>query len=556
MVLSLMVMLVSSCDRFEDFTRLDQIDGEMEFKPAIVAPLAYGDFSLEDVLTSLDSSGLIGQYEDNLLYVYYKDTAYSVTADEMLDVPNKFSETTYIDDDIDPAAWALLPPNIVYSFPKIDTMDFTIEEGDKIDSIFLKGGNVNIEVSSEFKHSGTLTVTSPHICDSDGDTLVFPFTISETDGSYYSNRDYPADGYKIAVQNEGDRGYVRVNYTLALRKEDGVPINPDEVASIDMTFEEMDFSHIYGFVAEREVLDVNQTLDIALFDMVASLASIKFKNPEFALIVHNSYGLEAELDLSDVEARSGHDGSIIPLAFDDPNDTLFTILAPTIDMIGESITSIKYISGDNSNIEDILAEYPDQFNFNLSAKTGNAPGAGPQNFLLDTSKMDIELEVVLPMWLQAGDLTLQDTMEMDFEMLGDLNFIDSVKLSVRSENEFPVEARIQGYFLTDSTSNFQVIDSLFDDGSQPVIVAAQVDDEGDIIENLIEEELFEVKLTGDKMSDLADTRNFSFKVSITTTDFDEKFVKFYSHYELSYRLHMDAAFRINTSELDFEGDEY
>ena len=47
-----------SCSRFEAF-KLGDLDTEMEFKPGIIAPLAYGSFNLQDVLEDIDTTGLL-----------------------------------------------------------------------------------------------------------------------------------------------------------------------------------------------------------------------------------------------------------------------------------------------------------------------------------------------------------------------------------------------------------------------------------------------------------------------------------------------------------------
>jgi hypothetical protein len=296
---------------------------------------------------------------------------------------------------------------------------------------------------------------------------------------------------------------------------------------------------------------VNQTLSLGFFDIASALKDITLKAPEFNLHVDNSYGIPMEIDLSNITARSTSEGTTLPLIFDHDSLKTFNVDAPSIEQLGQTVNSIHYINGDNSNLEEILASSPNKLDFDIVANTGTTPGV--QNFLLDTSKMDIIIEVVLPMWLQTGGYTMQDTIDMDIgSIVGDLNFVDSARITMKYVNELPLEVRLQGYFLNSAEV---VLDSLFSEGTVALLEAAQVDENGEIVEELLPEETFVIEMTGEQMANLADATLLWFKADASTTDNGTKFVKFYSHYELNYKLFIEAYFSINTTEMDFGSEE-
>jgi len=536
-LITVMIIASWSCSRFEDF-KLDKLSSQMEFEPKIVAPLAYGSFNLQDVLEALDSTGLVEQTVDSLLFIYYKDTAYSVLAAEIIDLPDKINAETYIESDITIPGWLTLLDSDTLPFTKTDRMDFAIEADDKIDSVMLSGGNLNIIVSSEFKHSGELTITSSNIFDPQGDTLEMTFPISELDGSFYSDTDYPMAGYKFEVQEEAGMAYLELHYTLSLIKQAGEGVTLGETASIQMSFENMEFSHIYGFVAQREVLNVSQTIDIQFYEAVASLAKVYFKDPQFNIYVHNSYGIPLEIDLSQIAARSTVNGTTTPLEFDVPADSKFNVIAPTVGQLGQTITTPKYINAETSNIDEILVSSPDKIDFSIIANTGSLPGDGVQNFVLDTSKMIIETELVLPMWLQTEGYEIEDTLDLDLSgILGDLDFVQNAKLTLHTTNEWPLELNVQVFFL----DTFGVVlDTMF--GIKPLLEAAPVDSNGELVRDLLVEVTNEVDLTGEELAILADTKFMWIKADASTTDDGTTFVKFYSHYLLHYDLSIDADF--------------
>lgn len=549
-----LILVSLSCSRFDDF-KLDNLDTEVEFEPSIVLPLAYGSFNLQDLLEAFDSTGIVSQTGDSLLFIYYLDTAYSVTAEEIVDIPNKASTETYIESDVNTPAWALLPDGDEMTFSKIEIMDFEIQEGDQIDIVLLKDGQMNIVVNSSFMHSGTLLMTSPNIFDPNGDSLMLEFVISEADGTFHSDSDYPLEGYSLEIDEDAGMAFIRVNYLLTLKKEPGNGISIDDEAGIEINFDGMEFSHVYGFVSEREVLNVNQTLNLDFFDIASLLQDITLKEPEFNLHVYNSYGIPMLITLEEITGRSTSSGTELELEFVHDSMKKFKVGAPNIDDLGQTDTSFYSINTSNSNLSELLQISPNKMDFHIIANTGLTPLSGDQNFVLDTSTMDIVAEVVLPMWLQTGGYALQDSIDFNLDsIIGEdfANMLEYLKLSFVMKNELPLEVRLQGYFL-DSTET--VIDSLFLNGDLPLLEAAQVDDNGEIIYDLISEILLEIEFTEEKLSVLPDARYLWFKADASTTDHGTKFVKFYSFYELHYQLSIDAEFRINSDELNFGSEE-
>lgn len=533
-----------SCSKFDPFLDLKDLDTEMEFKPSIIAPLAYGSFNLQDLLEAIDTTGFVSLTEDNLLYIYYRDTAYSVESSDIVPLLDTTASEFYVEANIAGVLWDALPPGSEMTFPKTDILDFDIEPGDQIDSVLLKSGGLRIVANSEFHHSGRLRISSPDIFKPNGDTLNREIIISDASGNFTSDTTYLMDGFKLEFSEEAGTAVIRINYLLTLKKEPGGVINPGERATIETSFEGMEFSHVYGFVSDREVLNVNQSLALDFFDIAASLKDITFKAPEFNLHVGNSFGIPLAIDLSNIVARSTGGDPPLPLIFEpDPSLSIFKVGAPTVEQLGQTIDSVHYINADNSNLEDILASSPNRLDFAITANTGTTPGI--QNFLLDTSKMDIVMEIVLPMWLQTGGYALEDTIEMDIgSIVGDLNYVDSATITMNYINQLPLEVRLQGYFLNAEGIK---LDSLFGEGTK-TIEASEVDGDGELIASDLPKK-FEVEMTGEQMSNLSGAVSLWFKADASTSEMGSKFVKFFSYYELSYNLFIDAYLRVNTDEL-------
>ena len=538
-------MLLGGCN-YEENLDFDRVSDEVEISPQVVAPLAYGDFTLEDLLLSIDSSGLLEQDQEGLLYLYYTDTIYSINAGEVIQIPNKLTTEAYIESEINIPGWLLSDLGDTVYFTKEEMIDFEIDSGDRLDSILMKSGILNVQVESEFHHTGFLTITSSNVTDPQGDSLVETIPISQDDGNFSTSLDWDLDGYRFEVEEESGTGYIRVYFNLALINS-GADVNAGEQCSIEMNFQDLEFSHIYGYIADREVLNESGEVAIDLYDEVADIINVYFYDPQFNLFVHNSYGLPVEIDLANVEAYSESQGVTTPLTFS--NDTMnpFVIGAPTVGAIGSTVTTERYINRETSNIDDILATSPNQFTFNVIANTG-VPGADPvdQNFVLDTSKMTIEAEVVLPMWLKTDGYTLEDTVDLDLEgALGDLAFIDTARLRMKSYNEWPLSIEVQVYFMDDT---YTVIDSMFS-GETVILDAAQVDQDGVVVEDLLDSLTVDVGYTGSDLMELDQTRHALIKARAITTSDGTEYVKFYNDYTLEFKFSAFADFTINSREL-------
>lgn len=547
---AMMLFMVSSCTYMDQF-RFDRLSTEVEFEPSIAAPLVYGSFSLQDVLSAIDSGGLVSQTEDSLLFIYYTDTAYSVQAGELIPMPDQIASEIYIESDVNIPAWVSLPEGESLTFTKTEMLDFEIQEGDQIDSVIFSNGSLNIDVVSEFQHAGTLTISSSQIFDVQGDTLNETFVISQTDGNYASNTNYDLSGYTMTFEEVNDSAFAAIHFLLELTKSSN-PVNVGDECSISMAFEDLDFSKIFGFVAEREIINVQQSIDVDFYEAVADILTVEFQDPQLNFIVHNSYGIPLTIELQDVVATSSFNGTTTPMTFDSPDINPFSIDAPTVDRLGETVTSTNYFNYQNTNIEQIISEAPDQFDFRVIASTGETEPGGSQNFVLDTSKMVIEAEVVLPMWLRTDGYALTDTTEFEEALgLGDLSFVENANLRLFTTNQWPLELEVQAYFLDNSD---QVLDSLFDN-SLPLLSAAPVNNDGEIIVSQVTELLNEVNYTGDELLKLDEATKLVLKAKVVTTDLGTKFVKFYSHYMLSYRVDVAADFIINPREMDFSSDK-
>ena len=140
---------------------MDKLSTEIEITPSIAAPAAYGSFSIQDILEVMnDSAGFVHVDDNDLIYIQYADAAFSMYASELVDIPNQISSETYIQSDVDIPDWGFIPVGTQYTFHKDERLAFSIEPEDRIDSIMIKSGTLNLYAYSEFRHAGDLNISS------------------------------------------------------------------------------------------------------------------------------------------------------------------------------------------------------------------------------------------------------------------------------------------------------------------------------------------------------------------------------------------------------------
>lgn len=544
----LLAVITCSCDGYLDQFNMDRLSTEAEISPSIAAPVAYGSFSIQDILEVMkDSAGLISVADDDLIYLYYSDTAFSMYAEELMEIPSQISSETYIQSDVDIPAWGNLNEGEEYTFRKDEVLSFSIEPEDRIDSILIKSGSLNLHAFSQFHHAGELNITSSEIIDEAGDTLDITFTISQEDGTFEEFTDYDLSGYKVLMDMVNDEAVAIINFNLTLIRS-AAGISAGEEAGVILTFENIKFSSVFGHIAPREITDMNESIEIDFFNSLDEVPEIYFADPQFNITVHNSFGIPISLDINTFSARSFMDGTYTDLLF--KNDTMnpYLVRAPTVDQLGEVVSTSRNFNKETTNIDLLLSSVPDKIDLSFTASSGNPPGSTDQNFLLDTSKIELEAEVVLPIWFSTTGYTLRDTLDIALDsLLADLEFIESLGFRLTTTNQWPLELSAQIYFLNNLNEK---VDSLFENQSV-IIDAAPVDEEGELDNSLLAPHVVDVQIAAEDLDGLEDATTMMLVVKAITSENGGPTVKFYSGYMLDYQLAVYADFRINSTEMSF-----
>ena len=522
----------------EEFNK-DNYNFDMLWEPSYNGPVAFGNFTLKDILDSmLDSAELeqnieIGEDTTNLYYVAYSDHIKSIRADEWIDLPDQnFSDVYFYRPPVTiPASELGNTGDIIYR-KKVEKFDFVTEHNERIDSIFLTSGNLVTNTISTLHHTGWLIIHSDQIKINNEfyrDSIV----ISDASGSFSDSKITPLDGSALRLDNQSDPDttFLEIIYELYLIHS-GSDINAGEEVNVDMLFTNLVFKSAFGYFGDYDTLLIdNERFEFDLFEYKFE-GNVYFGDPRINLIVDNSFGLPIGVNLFGLTAFSQKTGIETDITFE-PGANPFLVNAPDLSQIGQSVVTEISVNRTNSNIDDVTNTTLSYLDYSARAITNPSGLPTQDNFVIDSSRASVDFEVMLPMDLRAEDFELEDTVDFDLSGIPEENDtirIDTFQIRMATTNSMPVEINMQVVFVDEL---YDVIDSLFSGGQENVIKQPEVNDNGDVT-RAGENEIF-VDFT-DRVYRMRDTRHAMVRLTFETAEQGQKMVKFYSYSELSFKL--------------------
>lgn len=533
----LLMLIIPSCVP-EEFTR--DYNTDILWTPTYNGPVAFGNFTLKDILDAmLDTAELetdieIDEDSTNLYYVAYSDHIKSIRADEWIDLPDQnFPDVYFYRSSVDiPAIDLGQVDDTIYKI-KVEKFDFVTQHNERIDSIFLTAGNLNTTTSSTLRHTGWLIIHSNQIMIGDGfyrDSI----SISDASGNFSDYKVLPLDGSALRLDNQSDPDttFLEIIFELFL-VHSGNDIKAGEEVNVDMTFTDLVFNSAYGYFGDYDTLLIdNERFEFELFEYEFE-GNVYFGDPRINLIIDNSFGLPLGVNLFGLKAYSQKTGIETEITFD-PGVNPFLINAPDLSQEGQSVITEISVNKTNSNIDEVTNTTLSYIDYSARAITNPGDLASQDNFVLDSSRASVDFEIILPMDLRAEDFEVEDTVEFDLSDIPDEDDdVDIKSLFVRMEttNGMPVEINMQ-VVLVDTFYN--ELDSLFTEETKNVLPSAIVDENGKVLAPSHNEVLIE--FPPNRLDLIRNTRHAMVRGTFETTDEGQEMVKFYSFYEISFKL--------------------
>jgi hypothetical protein len=528
--------IFSSCIKEE--INLDNISDTVNWNLNYDIPLAYGSLSLTDIINAIDKQGYIKEDNNGLLYLVYCSNAFSQSAENLLPIPSQEFSQVFTSSDVDFPSWA---GQDSIKFSRSTYFDFSVSRSDaEIDSMHFKMGLMNLNTSIDYPYPCRITLTFP--------TLVrngkpYSYTVNKTDNNtnYSTKNNVPIilSGYKVSFANvNGAANKIPATYNVVIKNSKGT-ISSSNSISMTADIQMATFSSIFGYMGQINDLlnQTDQKITLNFFDNSRSNYNIEFEKSELAAYIHNSFGVPVQIRLDSIRTYSEKTYTYFPVTFD---PSVIDIKYPGATQIGSTVHDTINIQ---SNIADAIPTSPHYFYYNASAIANPSGKTGNPNFFTDTSMVNIEMELTLPLKFKAGNLQVSDTMSFDpGATLNDFSIIKKIVLFNTFTNSIPFDLKVQ-VFLADEHKI--IIDSLYSSTNQPVIKSG-------VLNNTTGKYTFSTPNTQNITFDETRSKNLEkakyafIQVAITTAGNGQKIVGFYSDYRLNVSFKAQAELKITS----------
>ncbi|PLW91692.1 MAG: hypothetical protein C0592_14555 [Marinilabiliales bacterium] len=493
--------------------------------PNFAAPLINSDLDMWDILKDYDSTDLLVIDSNQFIYLVYEDTVYSESAEDLINIPDQ--AFNYSDNVTVPGGNLSGTYNTLLSFD----YDFSLTGGIELDTMVLKDGDLSMTLNTDLNYPATIIVTIPGATQNG---VPYEDTLVVTGPSV--NISSQLDGTKL-VFDAANPNRLTINYDITMVGT-GQTNNSPYSLSFDMSFTNLRFKRLYGYMGQLNLSMNNDTIGVKLYNNNIE-GFIDWEDPRLYINVFNTMGLPIRTTIDYLEAVRTNapinsqviTGSGIPNPWDLNYPATY----------GQTSITTMLLTKANSNIDVALSITPQRVYALLSGQT-NPDGNVVKNHIEDDDQLAVEAKLELPFYGTASNFVLQDT--FDLSIGEDLSNIDWIKFKIWTRNGFPVDGVVQLYFCD---SLYNVTDSLLNPVEQ-VLVAATPGAAPDYIVTNPVEKMVITTFQHDRVMNLENVKYAIVRGTLNTYNNGTQLVKIYSYYRLGVRLSAQVQAMFNSNE--------
>lgn len=485
--LSLIVVLTTvifqSCVR----NTIDITNPTLNWNPNIAAPLINTSLSIADIIANSNSAN-ISVDKTNFCTLIYRSSLFSFLAKDLIKLPPQGVSQT---DSLTTSQIATLQGSpggtITEMYTQIFNFDTTGTGGILIDSMIYKSGLLTETIASGFQANIAIGVSIPA-----AKKAGIPFTQtlnliynSSSNNTLINTIDLSGYHFDMTLGGTTSNTFI-INYTLTFTLVPGGTVFPTDRITLTQSCASPLFDKLFGYMGNKSLVPGGKNLDTCALSIFknspAGNASFTLQDPRLTFIISNSFGLPVNANLTKLIGFSTSPLLSIPITgFPSP----LPILSPSINQIGQLKVDSFFMDNTNSNLAAAVNSSPQSIIYQLAAQA-NPGGVSHTNFVIDTSKIAVDISVQLPLFGTMKNFTIMDTIKNFSLNTSSSNSgsgsssgsgsnpnvsLQSLSLYTTITNGFPDSANIQIY-ITDSLFHKPYIDSLL--GTNGLIMSSGV----------------------------------------------------------------------------------
>jgi hypothetical protein len=446
-----LALFLLSCKKVE----FNKISSSL-WNPQLAVPLAYGSFTINDILKQADS---IDKYIDPnarpTLQFGLTQSIEGFSISDVVKLPDfntlpqqsiySFSKLTQNDlDQINLVATNNVGTRVNFgailtqldpttTFDQTVPLDFSNGSGlpndFRIDKIDFKTGTIQVNITKALPYTTILKFTFNEI--KKNNVKLVDSVVYVPNGSSSLNIDLA--GYSA------DFSSAQLSYSIdaitIIPSNTNVTSNDQIILGVSMN--NLSFSSMQGYFGNLAIPPISDTFSI---DQLKDLkGSFGLTNPAINLTIKNGFGIPVEMGFDNFSVIK-NDNSTLPLNVSKP----FQIGFPKKIGDAEVTSTIELSKNTVSNIDKLLSSDTKKIQLGGSL-TVNSGGevVGQPNFITDQSSIALDAEIKVPLTGFVSGFTFEDTsdLSMSFDML------KSLKLKVLYANSLPVDINASIKFL-------------------------------------------------------------------------------------------------------------
>lgn len=418
--------------------------------------------------------------------------------------------------------------------PSIEVTNDTIEneilfQNDEVLKEFtLSNGTLGYDILYELDEYCEIVIYIPQARSTSG-ALYVTIPLEPSNGPNFTG-EIDLSGYKFTFSDDLENTIVANVIVNIISSEQNRSFDVTDRIDANISLSGFEVEFVRGFLGYQLIEVDGTTIDFSLGTEDIP-GNFELADPKMGLTFVSSFGLPLDVYLNNI--KFGKEG----LEYDftgeiATNPSLIT--PPSLDAIGDSVITKIEISRENSNIENMFNLPPDKVIPNVYVRT-NPNGFTDSNFFDTQSKMNVYLDVDIPLNARLSEFYLKDTLGFSFGNLA-IDLERPSYITATFENEFPIDVSVQAYFVDD---NFNILDSLTSENR--TILAANIDSLGNYI-SPGESSLLE-SLEGSRMENLANASQIILDIKVNTPENGTQSGKFYANKGLKFKLGLVATLK-------------
>jgi hypothetical protein len=501
------------------------------WEPDVAIPLVNSSMTLSNILKLSAANNNFSVASDNFVTLVYRGNLFSLRADEVLKIPDQPFNTNFTFPSAALPAFNALTLQDTFQInpPITSTFDFNSGSPDSfIDSLTIKSCLFAINLVSSFQHQMVVTVNIP-----DARKNGVPFSQSvdvPPAGSSTITRsvNFNLADYKIKLNQNGSPNKLKMILGYKFIKTNTTIATGHNSMNIVMSLSNIAFKNLFGSIGQKLLAPETDTIPITIFNNGIPGGGISVVNASLGINISNAFGIPIKATFQKLQGYN-------PLSITPIINVISTLLnnplpISTPAQIGQSATSSLTLNPSNSNLisnNGVLSILPRFLIYKIDALSNPPPPFLPQqNFIEDSSRFKVDVDINIPLEGRLNNLIFQDTIMFKFQ---DVDELQSLGLKLFFKNGFPIETKVQVYFA--DTLGY-VLDSLLQD--DVILASALVGSNGRV--TTATEKNTEIIYPEEKILRLKKVRKIYVKGSTNTYQNGSTNVKIYSDYRLDLKI--------------------